>query len=73
MQTRKTPRTMREIQGYIRTVKAFAREDLESVHLLPCDFEKVRLKPSAYDVTEQSDGRLVTTFRGRLIDVLPSQ
>ena len=73
MKTRRTPMTSDSILDGIRRVKSFARDDLEAIHLAIPDFEKVQLKPAKYDVIEQPDGRLVTAFKGRLIDVLPHE
>lgn len=69
LMARQTPRSSLEITESIRRVKAFARNDLEAIHLVESDFEKVKRKPARYDVTKQPDGKLVTVFRGRLIEV----
>ena len=62
-----------EIAEGIQRVKSFARDDLDAIHLAIPDFEKVKRTPANYGVTKQKDGRLVTVFKGRLIDVLPHE
>jgi hypothetical protein len=70
---RNTPMNGGEISQGIRRVLAYAREDLPAIHLVPCDYEKVRRKPSNYGASTKEDGSIVVSFRGRLVPILPAQ
>lgn len=69
---RKTARTTLEIRDGISTVLRFARKDIETVHLVPADFEVAARNPERCGLTKQDDGRLVRGFNGRLVEVRPS-
>lgn len=62
--SRKTPLTTHEISEGIRRVLAFARKDIETVHLIPCDFEVAKRNPGKCGLTLQDDGRLVLARGG---------
>ncbi len=69
MRTRKKAQTSDAIIARLALVLSHARSDLEAVHLIPCDFEKVKRKPGKYDATLLPDGRLVTTHKSKLIEI----
>ncbi len=59
-----------DIEEGIKLVLAHARHDLTHIHLMPCDFEQVKLDPQRFNVTLQTDGRLVVIRDKKLIEVV---
>ena len=70
---RSSPLSTDEIAKGIRTIKMHARDDLPAIHLVPCDYQKVKRKPANYGASTQQDGSIVVAFRGRLIPILPAK
>ncbi len=70
MKTRKVPRTHDEISSYIKTIKTVARPNMTHIHLHRCDFDKVAIIPGRFDCTKTPDGRIVTVFNKKLIEVV---
>lgn len=67
---RTKPRTTEQIRQSIAKVLMHASDECKAVHLIPCDFEKLASYPDAFDCVEQSDGKIVTVFRGGLVEVV---
>ncbi len=64
---RTQPRATEQINASLEAVKATARDDLKVIHLIPCDYKKVALKPARFDCGMSRDGTLHTVFKGRMI------
>lgn len=67
---RTEPRTTEQIVESIESFKANARADMQTIHLIPCDYEQVALHPARFNVIKQRNGKLQTVFQGRLIAVV---
>ncbi len=54
----------------IEQLKIHARPGLKNIHLIECDFARVKRDPNYFDATQQPDGRIVTVFSSRLIELV---
>ena len=59
-----------EIKRDIETLKAHARPELSCIHLIACDFARVKHDPAYFDATKQDDGRIMTVHNSELIEVV---
>ena len=60
-----------EIKRDIVRVKLHARPGLTHIHLIPCDFARVKHDPKYFNTTLWSNGRIMTVHDGHLIEVVP--
>jgi len=54
----------------IEQLKTHARPGLRHIHLIECDFARVKRDPNYFDATMQPNGRIVTVFNSRLIELV---
>ena len=67
---RKHARLDPEIKRDIVRVKLHSRPGLTHIHLIPCDFARVKHDPKYFDATEWRDGRIMTVLKGKLVEVV---
>ena len=60
-----------EIKRDIEQLKVTARPGITHIHLIPCDFARVKHDPKYFGATMWSNDHIMTPINGRLVEVVP--